>query len=256
MDYLEVNKDTWDKRTEIHVESEFYNVDGFLNGDNTLNQIEISEIGNVEGKSLLHLQCHFGLDTLGWARLGATVTGVDLSSTAIEQAQALAMASQLDANFICSDVYSFKEKSSEQFDIVFTSYGVICWLPCLDEWAQLIADKLKVGGTFYMAEFHPVFDIVSGYSYFAKDEPDIEEETTYSENAGDETSKVVLWPHPISEVLNALLKAGLRIEHFNEFDYSPYNCFEGLVEEETGKYVMRREGQSVPLVYSVKATKL
>ena len=256
MDYLQINKDTWDKRTEIHVKSDFYNVDGFLGGDNTLNDIELSEIGSVEGKSLLHLQCHFGLDTLSWARKGAQVTGVDLSSSAIDKATELADMAELTAKFVCSDVYSYAEKSDEQFDIVFTSYGVICWLPCLNKWANLIADKLKAGGTFYMAEFHPVFDIVSGYSYFAKDEPDVEQESTYSENAGEETSTVVLWPHPISEVLNALIKAGLQIEHFNEFDCSPYDCFDGLVETTEGKFVMKKAGQLVPLVYSIKATKL
>ena len=166
----------------------------------------------MQGKSLLHLQCHFGLDTLSWSRLGAMATGVDLSSKAIDKAKELARVAELDANFVCSDVYSYADKSVEKFDIVFTSYGVICWLPCLDKWAQLISSKLKVGGVFYMAEFHPVYDFVSGYSYFAKDEPDVEEEATYSENSGEEKSTVVLWPHPISEVLNALIKVGIAIK--------------------------------------------
>ncbi|MBM7073873.1 methyltransferase domain-containing protein [Shewanella sp. 202IG2-18] len=256
MDYLKVNKETWDKRTEIHVKSDFYNVDGFIKGDCTLNDIELSELGDVTGKSLLHLQCHFGLDTLSWARRGAKVTGVDLSSSAIEKAQELASAVELDSQFVCSDVYSFDEKSDDKFDIVYTSYGVICWLPDLDKWAQLISNKLNAGGTFYMAEFHPIYDIVEGYSYFYKNEPDIEEEATYSENAGEETSTVVLWPHPISEVLNALIKSGIKIEQFNEFPYSPYNCFDGLEKAEEGKYIMRHKGQLVPLIYSIKGVKI
>ncbi|MGB0894326.1 MAG: class I SAM-dependent methyltransferase [Parashewanella sp.] len=257
MDYLQINRDTWNKRTAVHVKSDFYDVDGFLGGRNVLNPIELSEIGDVTDKSLLHLQCHFGLDTLSWARLGAQVTGVDLSDSAIKAARDLQQKSNiLNAEFICSDVYQFGENSKTEFDIVFTSYGVICWLPCLDKWAQVIANSLKSGGMFYIAEFHPVYDIVSGYSYFSSDEPDIEEEQTYTENSGTETSKVVLWPHPISEVLNALIKAGIRINSFNEYPYSPYNCFDGLEEKEQGKFYLKHNDQNVPLIYSIKGTKI
>ncbi|RLV58654.1 SAM-dependent methyltransferase [Parashewanella curva] len=255
MDYLAINRETWNKRTEIHVESDFYDIDGFLSGNCTLNDIELSALGDVTNKTLLHLQCHFGLDTLSWARRGAKVTGVDLSNTAIDKATKFSNQTQLDANFICSDVYSFDDINNQQFDIVFTSYGTICWLPCLKQWAKVIVNSLKKGGTFYIAEFHPCYDLISGYSYFDKNQPDIEEEATYSENAGDETSKVVLWPHAISSVINALIDEGLVIEHVNEFPYSPYNCFEGLTEIENGKFALLHKEHNIPLVFSIKATK-
>lgn len=256
MDYLKINQATWNRRTEIHLTSKFYDVEGFLEGNNVLNSIEINELGDVAGKSLLHLQCHFGLDTLSWARLGADVTGVDLSSTAIDKANMLAKKAELKANFINADVYAFGEQAKQQFDIVFTSYGAICWLPDIDLWAQTVAKSLKPGGTFYMVEFHPLYDVLSGYSYFHRDEPDVEEESTYTENDGGETATTVVWSHPISDVINALIKVGIQIESLNEFPYSPYQCFENMIEHEPGKYIIEHKGQMVPLLYSVKGKKL
>ncbi|WNZ58090.1 class I SAM-dependent methyltransferase [Microbulbifer sp. MKSA007] len=146
MDFFEINRHSWDSRTRIHVKSEFYNIDGFLSGKSTLNEFELSDIGNVSGKSLLHLQCHFGLDTLSWARLGAKVTGVDISSVAITEAQALSDRSGLHGEFICNDIYSFGESNNKEFDIVFTSYGALCWLPDIERWASVVAQCLKPGG--------------------------------------------------------------------------------------------------------------
>ena len=255
MDYIKINKESWDKRTEIHVKSKFYDVDGFLNGNSSLQDIEVSELGDVAGKSLLHLQCHFGLDTLSWARLGAQVTGVDLSSTAIEQAKELTIKSQLEANFICSDLYTFADNSNQEYDLVFTSYGAICWLPDLTKWAQLVASSLKPGGTFYIAEFHPFYDVLSGYPYFHREQADVEEEGTYTENDTGELTTIMTWAHPLSEVINVLIKAGLNITQMNEYPYSPCNCFEGMEEREPGKFYLEHQGQDVPLVYTIKAVK-
>ena len=127
MDYLSINKEAWDKRTNVHVKSEFYDVASFKNGRCSLNPIELKQVGNVEGSSLLHLQCHFGQDTLSWALLGAEVTGVDLSAAAIKQANSLKQALGLRANFIESDIVKFGSENTQHFDIVFTSYGVLCW---------------------------------------------------------------------------------------------------------------------------------
>jgi SAM-dependent methyltransferase len=255
VDYIKTNKESWNKRTEVHVESKFYDVKGFLAGKNVLNEIELNELGNVQGKTLLHLQCHFGLDTLSWSRLGAQVTGVDLSNTAIEKANSIKQEAGLEAEFICSDVYSFGEISQKQYDIVFTSYGALCWLPDLDKWAQTVSNSLVKGGTFYIAEFHPFYDIVSGYSYFHQSEPDIEDEGTYTENDSGETSTVITWAHPLSDVVNALINAGITINQFNEYPYSPHNCFENMSESEKGKFTISHEGQDVPLIYTIKGTK-
>jgi len=255
VDYVKVNKESWNKRTEIHFSSEFYDVAGFLKGKNTLTSIELDEVGDVSGKDLLHLQCHFGLDTLSWARLGARVTGVDLSSSAVEKATMLSKQLQLDSHFICSDLYSFGDSCEAEYDIVFTSYGVLCWLPDLDKWAKVIARSLKPGGVFYMAEFHPFNDFLSGYPYFHQTEPDVENEGTYTENDKGDTSTLVTWAHPLSDVVNALLKVGIQICQLNEYPYSPYNCFAGMTEGEKGKFYLSHQGQPIPLVYTIKGNK-
>ncbi|WP_281557722.1 class I SAM-dependent methyltransferase [Thalassomonas sp. RHCl1] len=256
MDYLEINKEAWDKRTQVHVASKFYDVEGFIAGNSSLNPIERQLMGDVDGKSLLHLQCHFGLDTLSWARLGAKVTGVDLSSQAIAQAKELAQTVDLPASFITSDLYSFGETSTEQFDIVFTSYGVLCWLPDLELWAKTIANSLKAGGRFYLVEFHPFNDVLSGYGYFPSKTPDIEEEGTYTENCSGETSTMHTWPHSLSEVITALINAGIAIEGFQEYPYSPYNCFPDLEYVEDQGYCLPFKGQTIPLVYSITGQKI
>jgi SAM-dependent methyltransferase len=272
--YFSANKDLWNQRTAVHKDSSFYNLVGFKAGENVLNPIELNELGNVEGKKMLHLQCHFGMDSLNWVRLGADVTGIDLSDKAISEAKELNDELGLHANFICCNVYDlhpqniesskvlpFGEDLAEAFDIVFTSYGVIGWLPDLDKWAELIAYYLKPSGTFYMAEFHPVvwmFDDEFTHIKYYYDNRELiitENEGTYTDRNASITGKEYSWNHSISEVLNALIKAGLKIELFNEFMYSPYPCFRNIVESEKGKWHIKGMEGKVPMVYSVKAVK-
>jgi SAM-dependent methyltransferase len=255
MDYLDINQSAWDSRTTIHVDSDFYDVRGFLAGKTSLNEIELSELGDVNGRSLLHLQCHFGLDTLSWARRGAIVTGVDLSPVAIREAKILAEKSAIDASFITSDVYEFGLNNNDTWDFVFSSYGAVCWLPDIKRWAQTVAGCLKPGGIFYLAEFHPVYDLISGYPYFHRTDPSVEDEQTYTENAPPETSSVVTWSHPVSEVINALIGAGIDILKFNEYPFSPYNCFKGLEERQPGRFYLAHRSQDVPLVYTIMGAK-
>lgn len=255
MDYLSINKQTWNKRTKIHIDSQFYDVESFKKGKCSLNKIELEQIGNVKEKTLLHLQCHFGLDSLSWARLGADVTGVDLSSDSIKYAKSLNSSLGLKANFIESDIFQFGLENTKKYDIVFTSYGVLCWLPNLKDWAETIAKALKVGGEFHLVEFHTFNDLLSGYSYFSKDNPDIEEEGTYTENCDGSKSEIVTWSHSVSEVINSLIKAGLSIDSFNEYPFSPYNCFENMEFVEDKGYQVLYKGQQVPLIYSIKAIK-
>ncbi|WP_286263691.1 class I SAM-dependent methyltransferase [Thalassotalea atypica] len=256
MDYLNINKEAWDKRTKLHVDSKFYDVKVFKDGKSSLNKVELEQMGNVEGRKLLHLQCHFGQDTLSWARKGAITTGVDLSTEAIEQANKLNSALGLDATFIARDIYQFGHENTEKFDLVFTSYGVLCWLPDLSRWAQVVADSLTIGGEFHLVEFHTFNDLLCGYSYFPQGEPDAEVEGTYTENCDGTKSKVLTWAHSLSEVINALIVAGLSIEHFEEYPYSPYDCFEGLEYVPDQGYQLLHKGQQVPLLYSIKARKV
>lgn len=249
--YFEMNRAGWDRRAAAHFDSEFYNLEGFLSGETSLREIELAELKDVGGKTLLHLQCHFGLDTLSWAREGAVCTGVDLSPVAIEKARELATQTGLSAEFVCSDIYSLGALPNGPFDIVFTSYGAICWLPDLERWAEVIASNLAVGGRFYMVEFHPIYDLLAGYSYFTRAEPDIEEEGTYTENGADTVAELATWAHPLSSVINALLGVGIQIEQVSEFPFSPYNCFEGMEEREPGRFYLGHKGNDVPIVYSI-----
>lgn len=254
-DYLTINKAAWNERTDIHFSSKFYDVAGFLSGNSSLHSIELNQVGDVSGKSLLHLQCHFGLDTLSWARLGAKVTGVDLSPAAIEKAQQLAKQSNLNAQFICADIYKFGEFNQQTFDLVFTSYGVLCWLPNIKQWAEVIAKSLKPGGKIYLVEFHPYLDIKFGYDYFHQNEPDIEQETTYSENAGDNKQTIAVWAHPLSDVINALISAGIEIEQVNEFPYSPYPCFDNMKEMAKDQFIFSEQLPEIPMIYSISGVK-
>ena len=255
-EYFEMNRAGWDRRAKAHVESRFYDVEGFLRGGTSLKEIELAELGSVAGKRLLHLQCHFGLDTLSWTRRGATCTGVDISPVAIDQARALAAQTGLAADFACSDVYGYEHDGGAPFDIVYTSYGAICWLPDLTRWAAVIAANLAVGGTFYMVEFHPVYDLLEGYSYFTRPDPDVTEEPTYTENGAGVVARLATWAHPLSSVINALVQVGIQVERVNEFPFSPYNCFAGMVERETGRFYLGHKGNDVPIVYSLKGRKI
>ena len=166
-DYLKANLASWDEAVALHVGAEMYDVEGFRKGRSSLSAIELAELGPIvrEGTTLLHLQCHFGLDTLSWARRGAVVTGVDFSGEGIETACALAddVGLSARATFVQSDVLALPDVLSGQFDVVFTSWGALIWLGDLEGWAQVIAHFLKPGGTFYLAEFHQ-------YAYLLADE--------------------------------------------------------------------------------------
>lgn len=255
-EYFEMNRVGWDRRARSHFSSSFYDVDGFLAGETSLREIELAELDDVSGKRLLNLQCHFGMDTLSWTREGAVCTGVDISPVAVQKAQELAAKSSLQAEFVCADVYSFQQSGPALFDIVYTSYGAVCWLPDLSRWAEVIASNLVAGGRFYMAEFHPIYDLMAGYSYFTRVEPDVEEEGTYTENGADVVARFAVWAHPLSAVINALVKVGIQVERVNEFPFSPYNCFEGLLEREPGRFYLTHNGNDVPLVYSITGRKV
>ncbi len=256
--YFSLNQQAWDERAKVHFDSQFYDVPGFMQGNSSLTEIESAELSEIEvrGKSMLHLQCHFGLDSLSWARLGAKVTGVDFSAPAIEKARELNQALNLDAQFICSDVYSYGETAKTEFDLVFTSFGTICWLPCIDTWAQVVANSLKSGGIFYMAEFHPIRDFLAGESYFHAPAPYVYDEGTYTENGAGHEASMASWSHPLSRVITALIDAGIKIDKVSEFPFSPYDCFEGLEQREPKRFSQWIGTHALPLVYSIKGTKI
>ena len=259
--YFEANREVWNKRTAVHKDSSFYDLDAFKRGKSSLNKIELDELGDVKGKSLLHLQCHFGMDTMSWQRLGADCIGVDLSDEAINLAKNINAELGLGARFICSNVYDLKENLDEQFDIVFTSYGTIGWLPDLDKWAAVVAHYLTPDGTFYIADFHPTLWMMDEnfknikYSYFNRSVIIEENLGTYTDRNADICSTEYSWNHPFSEIFSALLKNGLSIKQFHEFPYSPYNCFNGVEQGDDGMWRIKGMDEKMPMMYSIKAVK-
>ena len=220
-------------------------------------------MGDVYGKSLLHLQCHFGQDTLSWSRLGANCTGIDLSSEGIHKAQRINNELGLNATFIESNLYDVREKVEGQFDVVYTSYGVVGWLPDLKTWGEIIASKLKKGGVFYMVEFHPIvwmFDFLQTppklmYPYLKSEAIYEEYKGTYTNNNADITSKEYVWNHGLGEVITSLTNAGMEIEFLHEFEKSPYDCFPEMNKTDDGMYVLKGEHRMIPMVYSIRAIK-
>jgi SAM-dependent methyltransferase len=267
--YFEANKDGWNKRTAVHKESAFYNADEFKKGQSSLNKIELEEVGNVKGKILLHLQCHFGMDTMSWEREGAIVTGVDISDEAIKLANEIKHELKLNATFICANVYDLSDASkvppregfSGAFDIIFTSYGTIGWLPDLKPWAKMIAEKLKPGGFFYIADFHPTLWMLDDamekltYSYFNDAVIVTEQEGTYTDRTAPIKYTEYGWNHPFAEIFEALITAGLQIGFLHEFSYSPYNCFANTEQGKDGMWRFKGMGDKFPMMYSLKAIK-
>ncbi len=259
--YKDVNKATWNNKTDVHIESEFYDVQSFLDGKSTLNDIELNLLGDIKGKKILHLQCHFGQDTMSFSRMGAKATGVDLSDKAIDRAREFAEKLNLDTQFVCCDIYDVPKYIDEKFDIVFTSYGTIGWLPDLDKWAKVVSGFLKPNGKFVFVEFHPVVWMFDDYfkevhyNYFNA-APIIENFTgSYANRDADIVTNSICWNHPTSEVLNSLISNGLELNLFDEYDYSPYNCFNETEEFEKGKFRIKHLENKIPMVFALVATK-
>jgi 2-polyprenyl-3-methyl-5-hydroxy-6-metoxy-1,4-benzoquinol methylase len=264
---LEPNREFWDERVPIHVGSGFYDVERFEAGAETLRPFEIEEMGSVEGKGLVHLQCHFGLDSLSWARRGATVVGVDFSAAAVEAANGLATKLELDARFVAADVYEAPAAlGGERYDIVYTGLGALNWLPDLSRWAEVVASLLSPDGFIYLSEFHPITwvfadeDLSVERSYFHDAEGvEFDEPGTYADLSAQTSHNVTReWAHSLADVVGALLEVGLRLELFNEHDYTLFERWPFLVEDrdalEAGSIYRLPEGMPrVPLMYSLRA---
>jgi len=261
-EYFETNKRRWNELVDIHAASEEYDLEGFLAGKNSLHRIELEKLGDVSGKKLLHLQCHFGQDTISLANLGADATGVDFSEEAIKQAQELMSELNINSEFICCNIYDLKNHLNKKFDIVFTSYGTIGWLPDIKKWANIVSHFLKPNGKFLIVEFHPFIWIFDDelkkikYSYFYKDEPIAETfKGTYADREADIEMVEYGWNHPFSEIINSLIEEGLTINSFKEFPYSPYNCFYNMKEIGKDRFIFKNIETNFPMIYLINATK-
>jgi SAM-dependent methyltransferase len=275
--YYEANRARWDESVPIHVASQGYDLDGFLRGEKTLYATEMEEVGDVTGKTLLHLQCHFGMDTLNWARLGAKVTGLDFSLPAVEQARALAeQIGVSDATFVQSDLYAAHDVLHEQFDIVYTGIGALCWLHDIRGWAKVVAGFLKPGGFLYLYEGHPILwaidnertdqQLVITQPYFENETPSAwDGEYTYVDGPPMKNTRDYEWNHGIGEIVTALIEAGLRLDFLHEHQEMAWQGLPWMVsagDTVDGSRYTRREAwrlpdeqrDKLPLMYSLKAT--
>jgi SAM-dependent methyltransferase len=265
---IEANRRNWDERVPLHRADRtgFYDVAGFLSGADSLMPIDAGEIGDVRGRRLLHLQCHFGLDTLSLARRGAEVVGVDFSEPAIEAARGLAREAGLAARFVQSNIYDVRAAVPETFDIVYSSWGAICWLHDIRRWTEIVAESLAPGGFLYLADGHPFALMLDQtdrrlYCQFpwrsAPDEPIVEDSAkTYT---GDETvlthTKSYAWNHAFSDILCGLIDHGLRLDFLHEHEGVPWLMFPQMVEGADGMFRLPDRSARVPLAFSLRASK-
>jgi 2-polyprenyl-3-methyl-5-hydroxy-6-metoxy-1,4-benzoquinol methylase len=257
------NQAHWNELVAINARSEFYSLDKFKAGGCALHNLELEELGLVAGRTLLHLQCHFGLDSLSWARLGASVTGVDFSEEGIRLARQLSQECAIPAEFIETNLYDLPERLQGQFDIVFTSYGALTWLSDLPRWARIVTHFLKPGGVFYMAEIHPfsmVFDDTTddqplrvGYSYFDTTAIECEVQGSYADRSAAVNQKVCYqWNYPLGQVVSALIEAGLKLEFLHEFPYTVFQQYPFLEQGQDGYFRLPGGKELVPLLFSLK----
>lgn len=255
-DWLITNRAMWDRKAAAHVP-------GFLRGKLSLQRHELEDLADIRGKDLVHLQCHIGLDTLSWARLGAHVTGLDFSEASIEAARQIAQDAGLDAQFVVGDVYEAAAKLKRTFDVVYTGVGALCWLPDLRGWADVVAALLRPGGQLYLFEFHPMewmLELNEGggldlhFDYFTPEDGFRDGgAVSYADAAAeDQAHPTVQWNHPLGEVVTALAKAGLVLEELRELDRSVLQRWNGMEELADGMFRMVRP-PSLPLMYVLQA---
>jgi len=268
--YREANRANWDSRVDSHFRSELYGIDRFVADPDYVGAVvrfDAAKMPDVSGKSLIHLQCHIGTDTIGLARLGADVTGVDLSTKSIEAARRLSVESGTRARFVVSELYDAPEALPERFDIVYTGVGAICWLPDIEGWAKVVSSFLDKGGVFYMREGHPIMwaldytrdddQVVVKYPYFEQSAPlSFSEDTTYAGDGVLGSPVSYDWNHGMAEVLQALIDAGLRIDQIEEYDALEWPA--GPVNQlgEDGRYRLAEGRERLPVMWSVLATKV
>jgi SAM-dependent methyltransferase len=262
-EWLVLNRRAWDERVPLHVRSAFYDTETFLAGRSSLRAFEVDEMGPVDGCTLVHLQCHFGQDTISWARRGAAVTGLDFSSRAIEAARQLARDAGIDADFVAANVYdAVQALGGRTFDVVYTGLGALIWLPDIDRWAQVVADLLAPGGWVYLAEFHPIVDVFDDdrlevvEPYFRPAGHRWETSGSYVDpNAATEHNATWEWTHPVGAVVTALVDAGLQLEFLHEHPFTLWQRFGFLERHGDGTYHLPADVPSLPLLYSLRAGK-
>ncbi len=277
--YYEANRNWWDAVVPVHEASRGYDREGFLRGQKPLCPVELAELGpRVHGKSLLHLQCHFGMDTLNWARLGAKVTGLDFSEPAIEAARRLSADSGIAGNFVQANVYDAPSVLAETFDVVYTGIGALLWVSDIRSWARAASACVRPGGSLYVYDGHPVLyslqqrddqQLLITLPYFERPEPTKwDGDTTYVDGPKLVMRRTYEWNHGLGEIITALIENGLRIEFVHEHREVPWRALPSMApvgpgtEGADGDYQSNRmwrlpepQRDLVPLMFSILATK-
>jgi SAM-dependent methyltransferase len=269
-DYIAINRANWNDRAAIHFKDEAggYQIKEFLKGADILHPIEDREVGDLRGKRIAHLQCHFGLDTLCLARRGATCVGLDFSSIAIAAARQLQNQTKLNAQFVEGNVYDARSLLEGHFDMAYVTWGAINWLPDIFQWASVVSSLLKPGGTLYLLEGHPAMlahdestrDFKLGYDWRTpRDQPLIMDETTSytGDTATIAHTTTHEWLHPLSDIINAVIAAGLRLDYLHEHEELAWAFADFMVPKEGKRrmWVMPQDFPRLPLAFSLHATK-
>jgi SAM-dependent methyltransferase len=266
--YFEANRKNWDERVAIHRRDTtgFYDVERVLRGEDKLNAIEAAEIGDLRGLRGVHLQCHFGLDTICLARRGAAMTGLDFSPAGVAEARRIAELTGADARFVEGNVYDARKLLKGEFDFAYVTWGAINWLPDIAGWAAVVGSLLKPGGFLYLAESHPntlCLEQIDGkiVPHFpwrtARDEPECaDEDASYN---GDKTPLVnrrsYNWLHPLSDILNGLIGAGMALEWLREHEALTWPMFPMMAESADGLYRLPEDFPPLALSFSLRAVK-
>ena len=263
--FVRKNRDLWDEWAEINYRSRFYDVEGYKRQRTPLDELARENLGDLSGKRVLHLQCHFGLDTLRIAELAGEVVGVDFSPKAISLARDLAYELGSTARFVESDIYALPELLREEFDIIFASYGVLHWLPSLDPWAKVVAHFLAPRGAFVLVDTHPTLMMFEfeppeprvGASYFYTPEPIIlaPSKGNYADPEAKYSSSVHSWQHEMSTIVMALVRAGLGIDNMREYPFAPWQALAFLVEVAPDRWTVPAGKPQLPLTFALRATK-
>ena len=248
----QANRRAWDNLAKIHYEN--YHVGKLLAGEPLLSEVIQAEVGDVHGKSLIHLLCHIGTDTLSWGLLGARVTGVDISPESVQYARRIALQLGIDATFIVSDVMDLMEKIEATYDIVFASTGVVCWIPDLGKFAGTVRQLLKPGGIFYLHDGHPFRNMLeipeAGQAilkndYFQKGAQEYHKFTDYATKDHVVTAKNYEWTWTLGEIVTAFCQSRMRIEFLHEFPQYFYSGY-------TGYDVEANKRELYPCTFSLK----
>jgi SAM-dependent methyltransferase len=255
------NRAWWDEAAPLHAESALYDLDGFRAGRDDIRPFEVTELGPVAGRDLLHLQCHIGTDTLSWARHGARVVGLDFSQASLAVARRLAIDCSIDAEFVCADVYdAVAALGGRDFDVVYTGIGALGWLPDLARWAAVVHELLRPGGVLYLVEIHPtVLGVIEDGRTLTRDILDADYRA-WDEPGGTYAAPDVLLErtitherdHALSEVLSAILDVGLTLELFHE-QSSTNVPWPWAVRGDDGYYRVPDDRPRFPLTYSLRA---